>query len=29
MGEGSQVVQISSYKINKSWKYNVQYGDYS
>ena len=22
-------VQISSYKINKSWGYNVQHGDYS
>ena len=27
MGEGSQQVQISSYKISKSWGYNVQYGD--
>ena len=29
MGEGSQKVQASSYKINKSWGCNVQHGDYS
>ena len=29
MGEGSIKVQTSSYKINKSWRYNVQTGDYS
>ena len=29
MGEGGQRVQIFSYKINKFWGYNVQYGDYS
>ena len=28
MGEGDQKVQTSSYKINKSWKCNVQHGDY-
>ena len=28
MGEGSQKVQTSSYKISKSWGYNVQHGDY-
>ena len=28
-GEGSQKVQTSSYKINNSWKYNVQHGKYS
>ena len=28
-GEGGQVVQTSSYKINKSWGCNVQHGDYS
>ena len=27
MGEGSQEVQISDYKINKSWGSNVQHGD--
>ena len=29
MGEEGQKVQTSSYKINKSWGYNVQHGDYS
>ena len=29
MGEGGQKVQTSSYKINKSWGYNVQHGDCS
>ena len=29
MGEGSQKVQPSSYKINKSWACNVQHGDNS
>ena len=28
MGEGSQKVQASSHKINKSWEYNGQHGDY-
>ena len=28
MGEGGQKVQISSYKMNKSWGCNVQCGDY-
>ena len=28
MGGGGQKVQTSSYKINKSWGYNVQHGDY-
>ena len=27
MGEGSQKVQASSHKINKSWGYNGQHGD--
>ena len=27
MGEGGQKVQISSYKINKSWGCDVQHGD--
>ena len=29
MGEGYQKGQISSYIMNKSWDYNVQYGCYS
>ena len=29
MGEGGQKVQISRYKINKSWGCNIQHGDYS
>ena len=29
MGEGSQKVQNSNYKISKSWGCNVQHGDYS
>lgn len=29
IGEGGQKVQISSYKINMAWGYNVQLGDYS
>ena len=29
MGEGSQKVQIASYKVNKSQGCNVQHGDYS
>ena len=29
MDEGGQTVQISSYKINKSWECNVQLGDSS
>ena len=29
MSEGDQKVQISGYKINKLWEYNIQYGDYS
>ena len=29
VGEGDQKVQTSSYKINKSWGCNVQYGDYT
>lgn len=28
-GEGHQKVQISSYKIVKSWGHKVQHGDYS
>ena len=28
MGEGGQKVQTSSYKINKSQRCNIQYGDY-
>ena len=27
-GKGSQKVQTSSYRINKSWGCNVQHGDY-
>ena len=27
--EGGQKLQTSSYKINKSWRCNVQHGDYS
>ena len=27
MGEGCQEVQVSSYKINKSWQCNVQHGE--
>ena len=27
MGVGSQKVQISSYKMNKSWGTNVEHGD--
>lgn len=26
-GEGRQKVQTSSHQINKSWGYNIQYGD--
>jgi len=29
MSDGNQKVQMSSYKINKLWEYNIQYGDYS
>ena len=29
MGEGSQRVQTSNYKMNKCWGCNVQHGDYS
>ena len=29
MGGGGQKVQISSYKMPKSWGINVQHGDYS
>ena len=29
MGEGTQKIQTSSYKINKSWGCNVEHGDYS
>ena len=29
MSEGSQMIQNSSNKINKSWGCNVQHGDYS
>ena len=29
MSEGGQKVQISRYKINKSWRCNIQHGDYS
>ena len=29
MGEGSQKVQTSGYKLNKSWGCNVQHGNYS
>ena len=29
MGKGHQKELISSYKINESWGYNVQHGDYS
>ena len=29
MGKGGQKVQISSYKINKSWGCTVQCGDYN
>lgn len=28
LGESGQKVQISSYKINKLWVYNLQHGDY-
>lgn len=28
MGKSDQKVQMSSYKINKSWGYNVEHGDY-
>ena len=28
MGKRGQKLQTSSYKINKSWGYNVQHGDY-
>ena len=28
MGERDQKIHISSYKMNESWGYNVQYGDY-
>ena len=28
MGKGGQKVETSTYKISKSWGYNVQYGDY-
>ena len=29
MDEGGQKVQTFSYKINKSWGYNIQHGNYS
>ena len=29
MGEGYQKVQTSSYEINKSWRCDMQHGDYS
>lgn len=29
MGEDDEKLQTSSYKLNKSWRCNVQYGDYS
>ena len=29
MGEGGQKVQISRYKVIKSWRCNVQHDDYS
>ena len=29
MGEGDQRLQTSRCKVNKSWEYNVQHGDYS
>ena len=29
MGEWGENAQTSSYKINKSWRYNVQYSDYN
>ena len=29
MSDGNQKVQMSSYKINKLWEYNIQYGAYS
>ena len=28
MSEGGQNSQTSSYKVNRSWGYNLQYGDY-
>ena len=29
MSEGRQMVQTSSYKMNKFWEWNVHHGDYS
>ena len=29
MGEGSQRIQTSSYKMNKFWRANVQHDDYT
>ena len=29
IGEGTQKIQSFSYKINKSWGYNIQHDDYS
>ena len=29
LGERNQKVQISSYKIDKSWEYIVKHGDYN
>lgn len=28
MSEGGQMVEASSYTINKSWRYNLQHGGY-
>lgn len=29
MGERGQKIQMASYKMNKSWDCNVQYGEYT
>lgn len=29
MGEGNQMEQTSSHKINNSWGYNIRLGDYN
>lgn len=29
IGGGDQKVETCSYKVNKSWEYNIQHGDYS
>lgn len=28
-GEGDKKIQISSYKMSKTWDYNIQHGDYN